>query len=135
MFCNKDVLKNFANFTGKHMCCSLFFIKLQVFMPATSLKGDSNTGIFLWKREIFKNTFFEEYLRTTAFVVSFSWHLFWSLFLINLQVFRSVTLLKRDFSTGVFLWNLQEHLFWRISASYYCLCSFFLMTQCSLFTS
>ena len=53
--------------------------------------------------KISKNTFFEEYLRTTASAVSFSWHLCWSLFIINLQVFRSATLLKRDFRTGVFL--------------------------------
>ena len=25
----KDVLKNFANFTGRHLCWSLFLIKLQ----------------------------------------------------------------------------------------------------------
>ena len=31
------VLKNFANFTGKHLCWSLF-PKLQAFRPATPLK-------------------------------------------------------------------------------------------------
>ena len=49
--------------------------------------------------EIFMNICFEEYLRTTASAVFFSWHLRWSLFLKNLQVFRSATLLKRDFNT------------------------------------
>ena len=29
VFCKKDVLKNFAIFTGKHLCHSLFLIKLQ----------------------------------------------------------------------------------------------------------
>ena len=29
MFCKKGVLKNFAKFTGKHLCQSLFLIKLQ----------------------------------------------------------------------------------------------------------
>ena len=43
-----DVLKNFANFTGKHLCWSLFFKKLQAFRPATLLKRDSYTGVFLW---------------------------------------------------------------------------------------
>ena len=41
-------------------------------------------------------------------------HLCWSFFLMKLQVFRSATLLKWVFNTGVFLWNLQrfyEHLF------------------------
>ena len=37
------VLKNFANFTGKHLCWSLF-PKLQAFRPATPLKTDSYTG-------------------------------------------------------------------------------------------
>ena len=104
VFCEKSVLKNFSNFTGKHLCWSLFLTKLQVFRSATLLKGDANTSIFLENLRIFfKNAFFEEQLRTTASVVSFSWHLCWSPFLINLQAFRSATLLKRDLSTGVFL--------------------------------
>ena len=28
MFCKKDVLRNFAKFTGKHLCQSLFFNKV-----------------------------------------------------------------------------------------------------------
>ena len=35
-------------------------------------------------------------------------HLCWSLFWIKFQAFRSVTLLKTDFSTGFFLWNLRN---------------------------
>ena len=42
------VLNNFANFTGKHLCWSLFFTKLQAFRPATPLKIDSYAGNFLW---------------------------------------------------------------------------------------
>ena len=34
----KGVLKNFVNFTGKHLCWSLFLIKLQAFRPAILLK-------------------------------------------------------------------------------------------------
>ena len=34
----KGVLKNSANFTGKHLCWSLFSIKLQAWIPATLLK-------------------------------------------------------------------------------------------------
>ena len=37
MFFKIAVLKNFANFTGKHLSWSLFLIK-----------RDSNTGVFLW---------------------------------------------------------------------------------------
>ena len=47
----KDILKNFTNFTGKHMCWSLFKIKLQGWGPSTLVKRDS---------------YFEEHLRTTA---------------------------------------------------------------------
>ena len=48
MFFKIGVLKNFANFIGKHQCWSLFLIKLQAWRPATLLKRDSNTGVFLW---------------------------------------------------------------------------------------
>ena len=37
MFCKKRCFKNFANFTGKHLCWSLFL-----------LKRDSNSGVFQW---------------------------------------------------------------------------------------
>ena len=36
MFLKIDVLKNFANFTGKHPCWSLFLIKLQAFFNEVS---------------------------------------------------------------------------------------------------
>ena len=42
----QGVLKNFANFTGKHRCWSLFLIKLQA-RSAALLKRDSSTGVFL----------------------------------------------------------------------------------------
>ena len=47
VFYEKGVLKNFAMFSGKHLGRSLFLIKLQVFMPTTSLKRYSSTGVFL----------------------------------------------------------------------------------------
>ena len=47
VFFKKVVLKHFANFTGKHLCWDLFFTKLQALSPATLLKKDSNTGVFL----------------------------------------------------------------------------------------
>ena len=43
----KVVLKNFAIFTRKQLCWSLFLIRLQDFKPATLLQRDSNTGAFL----------------------------------------------------------------------------------------
>ena len=39
----KAVLKNFAKRTGKHLCWSIFLIKLKA-GPATLLKGDCSTG-------------------------------------------------------------------------------------------
>ena len=38
VFCEKDVLRKFAKFTGKHMCQSLFFDKVAGLRPATLLK-------------------------------------------------------------------------------------------------
>ena len=40
MFCKKRYFKNFTNFTGKHLCWSRA-------RPATILRSDSNTGVFL----------------------------------------------------------------------------------------
>ena len=47
LFCKKGVLRNFANFTGKHLCWSLFLIELQTFKPAALFKRDSNTDFSL----------------------------------------------------------------------------------------
>ena len=49
----KGVLKNFANFTGKHLWWSLFLIKLQALRPGALLKRSSNTGVFLWSLQNF----------------------------------------------------------------------------------
>ena len=38
VFCSKGVLKNFAKFTGKHLCQSLFLNEVAGLMPATLLK-------------------------------------------------------------------------------------------------
>ena len=79
----KCILKNFANFTGKHLCWSLFFIKLQAlcwslfsiklqaFRLAILLKRDSKTRPATFSTQVFsceickilKNTYFEEHLR------------------------------------------------------------------------
>ena len=47
MFFKISALKNFAIFTGKHLCGSFILTKLQAFRPATLLKKDSHTGVFL----------------------------------------------------------------------------------------
>ena len=53
MFFKIVFLKNFANFTGNHLCRRLFLIKLQALRSATLLKRDSCEIC-----EIFKNTLF-----------------------------------------------------------------------------
>ena len=55
MFFKLVALKDFAIFTGKHLCWSLFLIKLQAWRPATLLKRDSDTGAFCEICEILKN--------------------------------------------------------------------------------
>ena len=47
VFCEKSVIKNSANFTGKRLNWSLFLVTLLSFKPATLLKRDSNTSVFL----------------------------------------------------------------------------------------
>ena len=62
----KGVLRNFAKFTGKHLCQRLFFDKVAGLRPATLLKK-SLAQVFSYEFcEISKNTFFTEHLRTTA---------------------------------------------------------------------
>ena len=46
-FCKKGDLRNFANFTEKHLCWSLF-IKVASLQPTIFLKRDSNSSAFLW---------------------------------------------------------------------------------------
>ena len=52
MFFKTGVIRNFAIFTEKHLCRSLFLIKLQTLWPATLFqpcpKRDFNTGALLW---------------------------------------------------------------------------------------
>ena len=47
-YLNKFFCKTLQLFTGKHLCWSLFLIKLQASRLATLLKRDSYTGVFLW---------------------------------------------------------------------------------------
>ena len=45
VFCKKGILKNVANFTGKHLCWSVFLIKLQAWRLAVS-KLSTLTDVF-----------------------------------------------------------------------------------------
>ena len=66
IFINIIVLKNFAIFTGKHLCWSLLLIDLRTWRPATFLKRNSNTEFSREYCKIFKSTYFDKNLRTTA---------------------------------------------------------------------
>ena len=58
--------ENFAKFTGKHLCQSLFFNKVAGLGPATLLKKVLAQVFSCEFCEIFKNTFFTEHVRATA---------------------------------------------------------------------
>ena len=61
----KNVLRNFAKFTGKHLCQSFFFKKVAGLSPQTLAQVFSCEFC-----ETSKNTFFKENLRTTASVLA-----------------------------------------------------------------
>ena len=48
VFCKTGVLRNYAIFTRKHLCLSLFFNKVADWNLQFYKKRDSNTGVFLW---------------------------------------------------------------------------------------
>ena len=62
----KEVLKNFAKFTGKYLRWILFLMKLQARGLQFCWKRDSRTGVFLWILQNFMNTYFTEQTRATA---------------------------------------------------------------------
>ena len=57
VFCKKGVLRNFAKFTGKHLCQCLFFNKVAGLRPATLLKRDTGQVFSCEFCKISKNTF------------------------------------------------------------------------------
>ena len=69
MFFKICVLKIFAVFAEKHLSWSYFSIKVTGLEVCNLLKRDSNTGVFCGYCKNFKNTYFEEYLRTAASVL------------------------------------------------------------------
>ena len=59
-------LKNFAIFTGKHLCWSLFLINLEACRPGTLIKQGSNTDVFLWILQIIWEQLFSRTLLVAA---------------------------------------------------------------------
>ena len=62
----KGVLRNFAKFTGKQICQSLFFSKVADLRPAALLKKRLAQMFSCESCEIFKNTFLTEHIWATA---------------------------------------------------------------------
>ena len=59
VFCKKGVLENFAKFTGKHLCQSLFLIKRLRHEAWNFIKKETLAQVFTCEfSEISKNTFF-----------------------------------------------------------------------------
>ena len=57
MFFKIGVLENFTNFTGKHLCWSIFFNKVASLRPETLLKETPTQRFSCEISEIFKKTF------------------------------------------------------------------------------
>ena len=95
----KGVLKTFANFTGKHLCWSLFLITLLVFRPANLLKRyrTSHQRCSI-KRAVLKN-----------FATFAGKHLLKSRFFLKLYAFRPATFSKID-SDSYFSVNIVKFL-------------------------
>ena len=115
MFFKVGVLKNFANFTGKHLCWSLFLISLQDFRPACN---------FIKKRLLHRcfPVKFGKFLRTPIFTEHLQWLL---LYFVKLETeFREVIhswqineitcMHKRIFSS----YNLFIGVFFRFSTNW-----------------
>ena len=109
MFSKIVVLKNFVIFTGKQLYWSLFLIKLQAWKTATLLKRDSNTCVFLWILQIFRNSLF---YRTPAVAASaHEFHPAWVLsfaFLCYWKLLISKQLRRIYFSLGIFFFLIPR---------------------------
>ena len=89
----KCVLKNFAKFTGKHLCQSLFFKKETLAQVFSCEFG-----------KIFKNTFSTEHLWETAFVWQHSQHYSSSIMQLHLILTAKVWNIFKSWSCSNYLW-------------------------------
>ena len=85
VFCKKGVLRNFANFTGKHLYQSLIFVKLAGLRPVTISKKR------LWHRCFPFN--FAKFLRIPIYIEHLRW------------------LFLKIYSLLLFLANIWSHVF------------------------
>ena len=103
-----SVLKNFANFTGKHLYWSLFLIKLQIWRLANLLWKDSNTGVM--RKKLQKQSFTDILQnRCSKKFSNFHRKIHVSEYLFNkVADLKTSNFIKKDSSTGVFHRNLQN---------------------------
>ena len=105
--------KKFRKFHWKNTCVGVSFWESWSLMPATLLKRDSNTGIFLWNLLFFKisnsNNLFKD-SSTTSFTHNKS--LITCISDNNKQIWKCIHLLKtcydRAFKHKQLCWNLME---------------------------
>ena len=81
-FYEKDVLRNFAKFTGKHLCQGLFFNKLAGPRPATLFKKR------LWRKWFPVN--FAKFLRTPFLTERLCWLLLYDYFINKRELIRKI---------------------------------------------
>ena len=87
MFFKMGILKNFAIFTGRHLCWRLFLTKLQAWRPETLSESDSTTAIFMW--------IFAKFLRTAFLVLLNIW------MVLNIWNYRFTTSIHKICATEI----------------------------------
>ena len=93
----KRVLRNFANFSGKSLCWSLFLIELQALRPAALLKRDSNTDDFLWNLKKFWEDLIWSLPVTASETCSFTWTAFFTNLHFWLNIYFSFCIISYSF--------------------------------------
>ena len=93
VFCKKDVLRNFVNFTGKHLCQSLIFNKVAAFRPQHPL--------WLLLNMLVRSANFSVCGKLVRILPKYS--------LINFALFYSVFFYSRTFFLGVTFFQFQLH--------------------------
>ena len=118
VFCIKGALKNFAKFTGKHLCQSPLFNKVAGPQACNFTKKETLEQVFSCEFcEIFKNTFFYRTPSVAASVsISFRLKNMGSLpnFASNIkqiQAFIPPEIIKKPM-LGIFWSYFRNHLFW-----------------------
>ena len=103
VFCEKCVLKNFAKFTEKHLCQSLFLIMLKA---STLLKKRLWHRCFIWIL-LNKNTFFIEHIRW-LFLNKFLFELSSVISSVFVAVFEHVFVCWRRYRITIFVLQIIE---------------------------